>query len=62
MDLRAKELSDILCAISCFPPECSDCVAFCQEGHIDVPCKGDWYKECEYRSDYVESESEDATE
>lgn len=22
------------------PIECAECIAYCQEGHIDVPCKG----------------------
>ena len=29
------------------PLECAECIAHCQEGHIDIPCKGDF--DCEHR-------------
>ena len=31
------------------PIECIDCIAHCQEGHIDVPCKGIF--DCEDREE-----------
>lgn len=57
---KTKEIMDIFSSIAQFPPECSDCVAFCAEGRISVPCNGDWFKGCENRSDYIkEAESEE---
>lgn len=28
------------------PIECAECIAHCQEGHIDIPCKGNFDCEC----------------
>ena len=42
-----NEILSILTATSLAPKECANCVAFCQEGHIDIPCKGSF--ECEER-------------
>ena len=43
---REKELKEILTAIGSAPPECTDCVAYCAEGHISVPCRGDFDCSC----------------
>lgn len=54
---REQEILSILTAISKAPQECSDCVAFCQEGHISCECRGDFHpKTCEHSSCYEESE------
>lgn len=45
---------DIFSALMKAPEECSDCVAFCQEGHISCPCNGDW--NCENRFEEGETE------
>ena len=58
-EARKKEILNILSEIARMPPECSDCVAFCEEGHISVPCRGDWFVGCENRSDYKEEYDED---
>lgn len=48
---------EIISAIAYAPPECSECVAFCQEGHISCECRGDFHpKTCEHSSCYEESE------
>lgn len=56
--LKMKEsVFGILSAVSKAPPECSECVAFCQEGHISCECRGDFHpKTCEHSSYYEESE------
>lgn len=36
------------------PLECAECIAHCQEGHIDIPCKGAF--DCEYRESETENE------
>lgn len=40
--------------IDIIPEECRDCVAFCQEGHINCPCNGAW--NCENRFEEGETE------
>lgn len=42
-----REISSILSAVGHAPPECAECVAYHQEGHISVPCSGDF--DCEWR-------------
>ena len=42
VNARAKEIIEILVAVGEAPPECADCAAFCAEGHISYPCKGDF--------------------
>lgn len=32
---------------------CNECYMFCQEAHIDIPCKGTF--DCEYREGEVEN-------
>ena len=49
MNAKAKELVSILTAMKGVPKECSDCATFCQEGHISVPCNGDFPKDCMYK-------------
>lgn len=43
--ITQKDLFEILNAIKGVPKECVECVAFHQEGHISVPCKGDFAPE-----------------
>jgi hypothetical protein len=54
----AKDILDIVSAVTIAPPECSECVAFCAEGRISCECRGDFHpKTCEYSSCYT-AESE----
>ena len=55
---KIKEILTFFNAIAKAPPECSDCVAFCAEGHISTPCRGDWFVGCENRTDYNEEHNE----
>lgn len=53
--ITQKDLFGILNAIKGVPKECVECVAFHQEGHISVPCRGDFDpRKCE---DSIEPES-----
>ena len=46
--ITQKDVVDILNAIKGVPKECVECVAFHQEGHISVPCRGDFeLRKCE---------------
>ncbi len=47
IDIKFHELASILFAVGNAPPECAECIAYCQEGHISVPCDGDF--DCDYR-------------
>ena len=40
--IMQRDLFGILNAIKGVPKECIECVAFHQEGHISVPCRGDF--------------------
>lgn len=54
-----KDTLNIISAVAIAPPECSDCVAFCEEGKISCECRGDFHpKTCEHSSCY-NAESED---
>ena len=57
-EAKIKETLTFFNAIAKAPPECSDCVAFCAEGHISTPCRGDWFVGCENRTDYNEEHNE----
>ena len=52
------ELTSILLAGRDAPKECGNCVAFCQEGHTDVPCKGTF--DCEDREEMRKEAKEKA--
>ena len=57
--ITQKDLLGILNAIKGVPKECRECVAFHQEGHISVPCRGDFAPwECE-DSDEPEPQKEE---
>ena len=57
MDGKTKDIMGIISAVAIAPPECSDCVAYCEEGRISCECRGDFHpKTCEYSSCYEESE------
>lgn len=51
-----REMLSMLRAIAYAPPECADCVAYCEEGYISCPCNGDFPKDCEYRSESEDKE------
>ena len=54
---KAKDIIEILSAVSIAPPECEECVSFCAEGRISCECCGDFHPEtCEYSS-YSEGEN-----
>ena len=46
IEIKFHEIASILSVVSKAPPECSELVVYCQEGHISVPCGGDF--NCEY--------------
>lgn len=49
---EVKEMMNLLRAVSFAPEQCSNCVAFCQEGSISVPCEGDFHpNDCEFADD-----------
>ena len=57
MDGKRKDMLGFLSAVLHAPSECSECVAFCQEGHISCECRGDFHpKTCEHSLCYEESE------
>lgn len=55
-----NELLSILIAVRDAPKECGNCVAFCQEGRIDIPCKGTF--DCEDREEMKKEAKENEVE
>lgn len=59
MNEMTKDTLRLLSAIAIAPPECEQCVSFCEEGRISCECRGDFHpKTCEHSLCYEESEEE----
>ena len=55
---RAREFLEMFRAIASAPSKCSECVAYCAEGNMSVPCNGDFPEHCEYNGTEEEEEGE----
>lgn len=51
METKFHEIASILSTIGNAPPECAECIAYHEEGHISAPCGGDF--DCEWRREQI---------
>lgn len=55
---RARGFLEMFRAIASAPSKCSECVAYCAEGNMSVPCNVDFPEHCEYNGTEEEEEGE----